>query len=383
MSTSAPSSDPQPYFLTTGALGNGNRRERRGWFGAVRTPFDRATLQGPTLRSLESMTRVGLIGCGKIARKHLSAYRKIEDVDVVVTDIDPEKRSVAREFGVEWCGDPEALLSRDYIDAIDVCIPVTEHQDAILDALDHDKHVFCEKPVAQNRGAAKTIEAKAQQSDRTVMVGYLYRFHPAFRLVKEVLSEGVIGKPYFAIFRVGGRGSHREWKHRRESGGGAGNEMLVHMVDLLLWYFDGIAHVDTLRSDTVLGERTIDGDTVEADAEDLVVLDIETREGAEVLCQSDLITPSYMNYVEIHGDNGSMWASLLDYFPTIVYCEERRGIYDKGRNVQNFGHVDLFERELAHFLDCIRGDDEPQFDSLSDSVEVTKVIESALLKDVR
>ncbi|KXA91413.1 hypothetical protein AKJ57_01225 [candidate division MSBL1 archaeon SCGC-AAA259A05] len=208
------------------------------------------------------------------------------------------------------------------------------------------------------------------------MSGYLYRFHPAFEKVKEVLEERIIGEPYYAVFRVGGRGSHRAWKHKKSEGGGAINEMLVHMLNLVTWYFDGVEAAQNLSTETVLETREIDGEEVEADAEDLTVLRLETVEGAKVLCESDLITPSYMNYVEIHGTNGSIWTSILDYFPTVVYCKEPRGVYNQGNNFFEYGRVDLFEKELRHFVESIENGEKPSLNSIEDSVETLKVIES-------
>lgn len=324
------------------------------------------------------MIKIGVVGCGKIAEKHLNAYKKLENVEVTVTDIVEKGKTVAQQYGVHWHDDPDALISGDTVDAVDVCIPTPSHAEVILKALDSGKHVFCEKPLARNLEEALRIQEKAAQAGKVVMVGYPYRFHPAFQFTRDIIRMQIIGEPYYAIFRLGGRGSHKAWKHKRETGGGAGNEMLVHMLDLALWYFGEPQSVDNLYTDIVLKEREIEGKVVEADAEDLILLKLEMAGGVKVLCESDLITPSYMNYIEVHGDNGSLWTSILDYLPTIVYCKEPRGVYDRGHNFFEFPKVDLFERELSRFIECIENGERPAMNSIEDSIKIMRLLESVM-----
>lgn len=319
--------------------------------------------------------RVGVIGCGKIAERHLTAYRKL-DADVTVSDIVERGRDVALRHGARWNPVPLDVLHGDF-DAIDICTPTPTHAEFIDIALREGKHVFCEKPLARNLDEALAIEATSLETGRIVMVGYLYRFHPAFEFAREILREGVIGEPYHAQLRLGGRGSHKAWKHRRETGGGAGNEVLVHMVDLALWYFGAAASVETLWRDTILPERTIEGDEVTVDAEDVAVLKLRTESGVHVVCESDLVTPGYMNHVEIQGTNGSLFTSILEFLPTIVYCKEPHGVYDRGHTFKTFPAVDLFERELRHFLSVIEGEVQ-HVNSIADSLAVMGVVEGAL-----
>lgn len=325
---------------------------------------------------------VGLIGCGKIGKRHLKGYADLDGVSVLASDIDESKKKEISSFdGTSWHGGPEGLLTEPDIDIIDVCTPVFTHVDIITEALELDKNVFCEKPVARTVDEVTCIKEVANSSAGDLMIGYLYKFHPAFQYTRNVLDEGTIGEPYYAIFRVGGRGSHRKWKHMQETGGGAANEMLVHMLDLIFWYFGDYRSVENLYTDTVLERREIDGEMVEPDAEDYILLNMEMEDGSTVFCQSDLITPSFMNYVEIHGSNGSIWTTILDHFPTVVYCQEPRGIYDRGNNIEHFSRVNLFEKELEHFIETVRNGEEIKLNSIDDAIRIRNVIEGSIMKE--
>lgn len=317
---------------------------------------------------------IGVVGCGRIAERHLEAYRKLGDVRVVVADQEPEAaRRLAESQRVEWRASPAELIESQNLDAIDVCVPTIAHTEVVLAALRSGKHVFCEKPLCQTYGEAQEIASMQDQTGRILMVGYLYRFHPAFQFAKQVLDDNVIGKPHLAIFRLGGRGSHRAWKHTAEAGGGATLEMMVHNLDLAQWLLGTADDVEVFTQATLLPERAIDGRELRVSAEDYVVAGLQI-DGTAVICESDLVTPSYMNYVEIQGDNGTLFTSILHYLPTIVYCREPRGVFNLGNNVQQFPPVNLFELELGHFLETLRCGSAP-FNGTSDSLQVMALVD--------
>ncbi len=324
------------------------------------------------------MTRIGVVGCGKIAEKHLSAYRKLGQTEIVVSDVVARGKTVAERYEVGWHPDPRALIHGDTVDAVDVCTPTTTHVDVILEALACGKHVFCEKPLARNLEEIEQIEACARDAGTTLMVGYLYRFHPAMQFARSVIREGIIGEPYFATFRLGGRGSHKAWKHKAHTGGGAGNEMLVHMLDLALWYFGEPQHVANLCTDMLVAQREIEGELVEATAEDLILLEMRTESGVRAFCQSDLVTPGYMNHIEVQGTNGSLFTSILDYLPTTVFCREARGNYSLGQNFFEFAKTDVFERELGHFLECVEGRASDGIHSVTESRRLMEILDAVL-----
>lgn len=320
--------------------------------------------------------KIGVIGCGKQAVKHVLALRKF-GCEIMVADlVDEIACRIANEFQVQYVSTPQAFFEDASVNAVSICTPTPSHFSLIIEALKAGKHFFCEKPLASTYHEARDIQQALEKTDLVGMVGYLYRFHPAFQLVRDLISDGTVGKPYFANFRLGGRGSHRIWKHQKEKGGGAVNEMMVHMLDLVFWYFGHISKTRTILFDTVLKEREVEGKTVQADAEDLAIVHLETESGVKIICESDLITPSYMNYLEIQASNGSVLTSILDYFPSLVFCKEPRGTYQTGNNVIHFPKVNLFEKQLLYFLDCIRDGNEPNHNTIRESVYLLELIET-------
>jgi UDP-N-acetylglucosamine 3-dehydrogenase len=320
--------------------------------------------------------RVGIAGLGRIGERHLNAYSRMENVEIrgYCDNDNALVKQYSKLLKATPFSDLNSLVESDEVDAIDVCLPTVQHHEVILKALQNKKHVFCEKPLTHKLEYAEEIKRKAEEQGGILMVGYLYRFHPSFELLQDVLSKGVIGKPYYAIFRIGGRGGHRAWKHQLEKGGGACVDMLTHMLDLALSYFGEPAEIEPLFSDIILKDRLIDGEKVQVDAEDCTLARLKTKTGVQVFLLADLITPSFMNSVEVHGDNGSFLGSIVSRFPTVVYCKEPRDIYDRGENVFSFPPTNLIEKELRYFVSCILNSGSPQ-NSIDDSIKILQVIE--------
>lgn len=317
--------------------------------------------------------KIGIVGSGKISERHILAYQALGYNEIAVYDIDKVlAEEAANKFGIAHMKSLDALMRPD-VQLIDVCTPVTTHKDIILKALEHDKHVFCEKPLCQNIQEAYAIKSAAEKSAKLVMIGYLYRFHPGIQQVKKWLDSNIIGQAHFGLFRIGGRGNHRKWKHIKKLGGGCINEMLIHVLDLVYFFFGKIDVTQILMKEILLKNRTIDGSIFEPDAEDNVLVKLKAG-GASIICQADFTSPSYMEYLEIHGDNGSIFTSILSYFPTLLFLKEPSGIYNQGNNMLNFSQVNLFELELEHFLACIQNGVDNNINSIDESIEVMNIV---------
>jgi len=321
------------------------------------------------------MINIGIIGCGKQAHKHAGALKKIEEVNIVITDVVPELAiKFSNHMGIPMVDNIEQILKDRSIDAVDICTPTPTHKDIIISALQAGKHVFCEKPLCMTLEEALAIHEQAKNTDKIIMIGYHHRFHPSYQLMKEVLREDIIGSPHFAFFRMGGRGSHRLWKHRKDQGGGAIFEIFVHKLSLISWLFGNISRIRWLLNELVMPSRIIEGKRVNVDTEDCVMFNLEGKNGLQIICEADLITPCFMDHTEIHGDNGSICGSILHYIPTIVFCNEPRGVFNRGNNIFQYPMINLFKLELEHFLDAIKGKKEP-VGTIDESIQIMSIID--------
>ena len=107
---------------------------------------------------------------------------------------------------------------------------------------------------------------------------------------------------------------------------------------------------------------------VQVDAEDYVLARFQMESGVEVLCQADLVTPAFSQYVEIQGENGTFMSSIQPSMPSFVYCINDNEGYPAGQTDLSFGSQNMFESQMAEFVRAVRNREQPTRSTLQDSV---------------
>ena len=114
----------------------------------------------------------------------------------MICDIDDKKlKSLAARFpGVQLTGNSDQAINDPSADAVAITTPVSTHYDLAHTALLADKHVFVEKPLAQKVEQCLKLNELAQQRERILMVGHVFKFNPGIQYVKALLEENGLGK---------------------------------------------------------------------------------------------------------------------------------------------------------------------------------------------
>ena len=104
--------------------------------------------------------RIGMIGYGFMGKAHSNAYQKVNhffdlETKPVLQALCARDKENASSFANNWGyasveSDWRALIERDDIDAIDICVPNHLHHDIAIAAAEAGKWVLCEKPLAMN-----------------------------------------------------------------------------------------------------------------------------------------------------------------------------------------------------------------------------------------
>lgn len=194
-----------------------------------------------------SKVRIGIIGCGGIANgKHLPALTKMEDVEVVAfCDIVKERAQKAKEkYGKDDAvvySDYKELLKDETIDAVHVLTPNRSHSFITIDALNANKHVLCEKPMAKTYEEAKAMVETAKKTGKVLTIGYQYRCGPEALYLKEACNAGDLGEIYYAKAHALRRRAVPTWGvflNEYEQGGGPLIDIGTHALDMTLWMMD-------------------------------------------------------------------------------------------------------------------------------------------------
>jgi myo-inositol 2-dehydrogenase/D-chiro-inositol 1-dehydrogenase len=188
------------------------------------------------------MIRIGLLGCGRIARiHHLPILARESGVELAaIADSDAGHRAAgcaeaksAREFS-DW----RAVIDDGSIDAVVICLPNGLHAEAARAAFEAGKDVYLEKPIAISLADARDTAGTWRASGRIGMLGFNQRFHPLVLQARAQIRAGRIGRPIAArASSLSPRRELPEWKRRRADGGGALLDLASHHADLARFLF--------------------------------------------------------------------------------------------------------------------------------------------------
>ena len=141
--------------------------------------------------------RWGILSTGWIAHKFAAALRVSDRCEI--SAVGSRKMDNARKFAAEFkiphaYGSYEELVSDPEVDVIYVATPHNLHLHDTLLALDHGKHVLCEKPFGVNAQEAMKMIARAKEKKLFLMEALWSRFLPNIIKTKELVDSGVIGE---------------------------------------------------------------------------------------------------------------------------------------------------------------------------------------------
>ena len=189
------------------------------------------------------VVRVGVIGLG-IGRWHIESYLAIPEAKVVaVCDLDEEKlRAAATRYGVAriYRSYEELCQSRN-IDAVSICVPNYMHAPVAVFALEHGKHILCEKPLSVSPDEGKRILETANRfPELKAMVAMKFRFNKDSIYIRKMVENGDLGEVYYGfttyLRQMGGIPKMGTWFTRKKrSGGGPLIDNGVHFLDLIWW----------------------------------------------------------------------------------------------------------------------------------------------------
>ena len=149
----------------------------------------------------ETTLRWGILGAARINQQLMPAIVSAKNTELVAIASRREgaaAETLARyapdQHNVTIFNDPEELLKDERIQAVYIPLANAEHAEWVLRAIEHGKHVLCEKPMALTVADIKAIKEAAAEKKVKVMEGFMYRFHPQHSRVKEIIESGIIGE---------------------------------------------------------------------------------------------------------------------------------------------------------------------------------------------
>ena len=225
--------------------------------------------------------RVGMVGYAFMGAAHSHAWRtapRFFDLP-----LQPQLTAVAgrNAHGVRAAADKlgwetvetdwRRLIERDDIDLIDICTPGDTHGEIAIAALEADKHVLCEKPLANSVEEAERMTVVAEAAAKRgvfAMCGFSYRRTPALALAKKMVDAGRLGqirhvRAQYLQDWLSDANAPLTWRLDKEkSGSGSLGDIGAHSIDAAQWISGRrITGVSALL-ETFVKERPVGGDFV-------------------------------------------------------------------------------------------------------------------------
>ena len=189
----------------------------------------------------------GIFGCGGMGGVWSKVIPANPDCKVLFTyDPNPEAaKERAAECGAEPTTTPEQILEHPDVNFVVICSPTFTHPDMVRQAAAAGKHILCEKPMALTLDLCQQMIDDCEKAGVTLAIGQSIRFWGAFRKIRELVAEGLIGTPCLAqVHRMskvgirkaepskpGPQQSRRPWRFDTRYAGGNILESTVHELD--------------------------------------------------------------------------------------------------------------------------------------------------------
>ena len=153
---------------------------------------------------IEHPLNIGIVGSGGIIRAvHMPGWAQVANAKITaVCDANLETaRRFAQDFDIpkhRVFSDYRELVALEDLHAVDIATPNRFHTPAVLAALEHGRHVLCEKPLATSTSEVRQMAMAASKAGRLLMTGQHFRFDAMTQAIKRFVEADQLGEVYHA-----------------------------------------------------------------------------------------------------------------------------------------------------------------------------------------
>lgn len=208
--------------------------------------------------------KFAVVGCGHIGKRHASMVERNPDAELVgMADTNAALKSeIETTYKVPFFNSIEELLAANLdIDVVNICTPNNEHAPQSILALEKGHHVVCEKPMALSKSECEEVIYKSLQASKYVFCVMQNRYSPPSVWLKDVISQGVLGKIFMVQINCYWNRDNRYykpggWKGVQKYDGGTLFTQFSHFIDIMYWLFGDITNISAKFNDFTHQELT-------------------------------------------------------------------------------------------------------------------------------
>jgi predicted dehydrogenase len=312
------------------------------------------TMAGPKAEGTAPEIGVGVLGYAFMGKAHTNAMKKLpymmyppvaipKLVAIAGRNADAVQEAARRYGYAKAYTDWQQMIDDPDVQVFDNCGPNNVHLAANVAAAKAGKHILSEKPLGRNAEECKAMWDAAAKAGIKHQVAFNYRFVPAVRLVKDLISQGKLGQIYH--FRatylqewIADPDFPMVWRlDAAQAGSGSLGDLGSHIIDLAR-YLVGEPKSLMARTQTFIPERKgADGKLEKVTVDDAFEAIIEYENGALGTLEASRFCPGRKNFntFEINAEHGSIRFNLEELNELEVFWKD--GSVDK--NTMGFTKV--------------------------------------------
>ena len=194
--------------------------------------------------------KCGIIGCGVIAPSHVESFKNLPGVELLwACDlVESKAAALAGRHGIpKVCSDYRVVVNDPEVDCVSVCTDHGSHAMIVCDALDHGKHVICEKALGATPRCLELMGQAHRRNPGLVFAGiFQHRFELQTRHLKKLIDTGAFGtlttiNLNCSLLRTNEYYRQDAWRGTRAGEGGSLLiNQAIHYVDLINWLSGGV-----------------------------------------------------------------------------------------------------------------------------------------------
>ena len=283
-------------------------------------------------------TRIGMIGAGFIADRHVGKLTSMDDVQIVAVadpDMNRARQQAGRCDGIPY-GDFRQMLDKERLDALYVCVPPFAHGGPERAALERGLPFFVEKPLALDYEAAESVSREIEAKGLVTAVGYHWRYLDTVERAQELLADrpARLALGYWLDFTP-----PPAWWSKESGSGGQMVEQTTHVFDLARLLIGDVTQV------YAAGSRLDRPAFPDSDVSDVSVATLHFASGALGTMASTCLL-NWPHRVGLHLFSDGQVIELSEF--------EMMTDVGQGRPVQP-AQGDPFWREDRDFIDAVQG----------------------------
>ena len=361
---------------------------------------------------------IGMIGYGFMGRAHSNAYCKVSNffdleykpvLKAACARNEENIQAFADNWGYESIEtDWRALVARDDIDAIDICVPNNLHKEMAIACAEAGKMILCEKPIAMDTVEGEEMCEAVEKAGVANMVWYNYRRVPAVTLAKQLIDEGRLGRIFhyraqflqdWTISSDLPQGGAALWRlDAAAAGSGVTGDLLAHCIDTAIWLNGGIDSV-TAMTETFIKERVHQetGEVTPVTIDDACTFMGRFSNGSLALFESTRYARGHkaLYTLEINGEHASIRWDLHDLHRLEYFDHGDDSLVRGWRSVHvsdgdmpymdkwwvpglQIGYEHSFVHQVADFLKSLEDGESPAEPTFRTALETQKVCDAVL-----